>query len=105
MFHTGSYLESVSKGVQMIQLREYQEQAVKELIEFSNSLLAREGNKTIVFKAPTGSGKTVMMAEFLKQLIENRTDDISFSLSGQPLANYISRAKGSWRVIIQTPKP
>ena len=63
----------------MIQLREYQEQAVKELKEFSDSLLAREGNKTIVFKAPTGSGKTVMMAEFLKQLVENRADDILFS--------------------------
>jgi len=26
----------------------------------------------LVFKAPTGSGKTIMMAEFLKQLVDDR---------------------------------
>jgi type III restriction enzyme len=28
--------------------------------------------KNLVFKAPTGSGKTIMMAEFLKQLVDDR---------------------------------
>ena len=62
-----------------MQLREYQETAVKKLKETANELLSLQGNKSIVFEAPTGSGKTVMMAEFLKQLVENRTDGKQFS--------------------------
>jgi type III restriction enzyme len=62
-----------------MELRSYQETAVKELTAKANELLELSGNKTLVFKAPTGSGKTVMMAEFLKQLIENRNDDKQFS--------------------------
>ncbi len=62
-----------------MQLREYQENAVKKLKDTANDLLVLQGNKSIVFEAPTGSGKTVMMAEFLKQLVENRTDGKQFS--------------------------
>ncbi len=62
-----------------MQLREYQEEAVEELRVKANKLLDLQGNKTIVFEAPTGSGKTAMIAEFLKQLIENRGDDRTFS--------------------------
>ena len=46
---------------------DYQFKAVKNLKEKSNELLDLQGNHTIVFKAPTGSGKTIMMAEFLKE--------------------------------------
>jgi type III restriction enzyme len=60
-------------------LREYQEIAVKELKEKANKLLELSGSKTIVFEAPTGSGKTVMMAEFLKNLVEDREDGKRFS--------------------------
>lgn len=63
----------------MIHLRDYQETAVKNLKDTANKLLSLQGNKTIVFKAPTGSGKTVMVAEFLKQFVENRTDYKTFS--------------------------
>jgi len=63
----------------MIQLRDYQETAVKHLKDTANNLLSLQGNKTIVFKAPTGSGKTLMIAEFLKQFVENRTDYSTFS--------------------------
>jgi len=62
-----------------MQLREYQHTAVKQLKEKSNKLIKLNGVRTIVFEAPTGSGKTVIMAEYLKQLVEEREDGISFS--------------------------
>lgn len=64
----------------MIQPIDYQEKAVKKLRDTANELLELQGGKTIVFKAPTGSGKTVMMADFLKELVENRTDDVNFAI-------------------------
>lgn len=59
---------------------DYQFKAVKNLKEKSNELLDLQGNHTIVFKSPTGSGKTVMMAEYLKELVNNRIDgkELSF---------------------------
>ena len=63
----------------MIRDSEYQTKAVRELIAKTNRLIELEGSKTIVFKAPTGSGKTVMMAEYLKQLVEQREDTRSFA--------------------------
>ncbi|NQV36403.1 MAG: DEAD/DEAH box helicase family protein [Candidatus Marinimicrobia bacterium] len=58
---------------------DYQIDAIRKLKQTSNDLLALQGNHTIVFKAPTGSGKTVMLAEFLKEFVSNRTDDKEFS--------------------------
>lgn len=58
---------------------DYQEAAVRDLVERANKCLTLSGNKTIVFKAPTGSGKTVMMAEFLKNFISRRSDEKTFS--------------------------
>lgn len=60
-------------------LRDYQQIAIDELKRKANSLLELQGNKTIIFEAPTGSGKTVMIAEFLKEFIEGREDDKRFS--------------------------
>ncbi len=58
----------------MIVLRPYQEEAVSKLYLDANSLFQKAGNKVIVFKAPTGSGKTIIMAEFLRKLVsENIT--------------------------------
>ncbi|MDE0091816.1 MAG: DEAD/DEAH box helicase family protein [Oligoflexia bacterium] len=51
-----------------MQLKQYQEEAIKELLEKAQKLLQKTTNKSIVFKSPTGSGKTIMMAEFLKQV-------------------------------------
>jgi type III restriction enzyme len=55
-----------------MQLKIYQENAIDELLIKSKQLLGYSGNKKLVFKAPTGSGKTIMMAEFLKQLVDDR---------------------------------
>jgi len=55
-----------------MQLKIYQENAVEELLEKAKRLLGYPGEKKLVFKSPTGSGKTIMMAEFLKRLVDDR---------------------------------
>jgi type III restriction enzyme len=52
-----------------MRLKDYQEEAVRELVEKTVKLLDYSESKKIVFKAPTGSGKTIMIAEFLKKLV------------------------------------
>ena len=49
-------------------LKPYQEEAVQKLFQGSKDLLSQGCNKKLVFKAPTGAGKTIMMAEFLRIL-------------------------------------
>jgi len=55
-----------------MQLKIYQENAIDDLLTKSKKLLGYSGIKKLVFKSPTGSGKTIMMAEFLKQLVDDR---------------------------------
>ena len=55
-----------------MQLKIYQENAIDDLLTKSKRLLGYSGGKKLVFKSPTGSGKTIMMAEFLKQLVDDR---------------------------------
>jgi len=55
-----------------MQLKIYQENAIDDLLTKTKRLLAYSGSKKLVFKSPTGSGKTIMMAEFLKQLGDDR---------------------------------
>jgi len=63
----------------MIKLKDYQAQAAENLHrKIENSLRSQE-NEVVVFQAPTGSGKTVMVSELLKELINNREDDKKFS--------------------------
>jgi len=62
-----------------IQFKDYQENAVVDLKRESNKLLDAEGDKVLIFKSPTGSGKTLMAAEFLKRLIDSRIDGKRFS--------------------------
>lgn len=50
-------------------LKDYQEKAVKKLIEKSKDLL-RHRSKKLIFKSPTGSGKTIIMAEYLKRYVQ-----------------------------------
>lgn len=63
----------------MIKLRDYQKQAVENLHgKIENSLKSSE-NEVVIFQAPTGSGKTLMVSELLKELVKNRDDDKKFS--------------------------
>lgn len=55
-----------------MQLKIYQENAIDDLLVKTKRLLGYSGSKKLVFKLPTGSGKTIMMAEFLKQLVDDR---------------------------------
>lgn len=55
-----------------MQLKIYQQNAIDELLAKAKKLLGLGGNKKLVFKAPTGSGKTIMMAEFLKRLVDDK---------------------------------
>lgn len=55
-----------------MQLKIYQENAIDDLLAKTKKLLGYSGSKKLVFQSPTGSGKTIMMAEFLKQLVDDR---------------------------------
>ncbi len=56
----------------IMQLKNYQNTAIKKLFTRSKELLEQSGDKKIIFKAPTGSGKTIMTAEYLKKLVDDR---------------------------------
>lgn len=62
-----------------IEFKNYQENAVVKLKREINELLDADESKVCIFKSPTGSGKTLIMAEFLKRLIDSRIDDKKFS--------------------------
>lgn len=63
----------------MMDLKDYQNQAVENLHrKIENSLRSSE-NETVIFQAPTGSGKTVMVSELIKELVSNREDEKKFS--------------------------
>jgi type III restriction enzyme len=59
----------------MIELKPYQQEAVAGLLRDTFSLLRQPGARhKMVFKAPTGAGKTVTMAAYLQQLCEELPD-------------------------------
>lgn len=59
----------------MLTLRSYQAKAVDRLLDETYSLMARPVRRQkLVLKAPTGAGKTVVMAEFLSRLTEELPD-------------------------------
>lgn len=60
-------------------LRDYQNRSVERLSESCERLLKSPENEICVFQAPTGSGKTIIVAEFLKNLVKNRKDQRKFS--------------------------
>lgn len=59
-------------------LKKYQEIAVGKLIKRTKDFLLEEGNETLVFQAPTGSGKTFMASRFIDELIKEVNDDLCF---------------------------
>jgi type III restriction enzyme len=61
----------------MIVLKKYQEEAADGLLQTTYRLLRRSGSRqAMVLKAPTGSGKTVIMAAFLNKLCEELPDKL-----------------------------
>lgn len=53
-------------------LKNYQLNAIDDLLTKAKKLLSYSESKKLIFKAPTASGKTIMMAEFLKRLCEDK---------------------------------
>ena len=51
-----------------MKLKDYQKIAVDKLLIQTKKLLEKEGPRACVFKSPTGSGKTIMAADYLAQL-------------------------------------
>ena len=62
----------------MKNLKNYQEQAIEELLTYSNMYFKRDGKETIVLQAPTGSGKTFTMARFMLELVNSNDRDLCF---------------------------
>ncbi|MDO9463806.1 MAG: DEAD/DEAH box helicase family protein [bacterium] len=63
----------------MIELRDYQGQAIKSLHAKVEKVLMTPENEVVIFQAPTGSGKTLMVSEMLKKLARDRKSDKAFS--------------------------
>lgn len=61
-----------------VALKPYQTETVEKLVWLTETLLSIWGEQEIVFKAPTGSGKTVMMTAFLERLREEELGDFAF---------------------------
>lgn len=55
-------------------LKKYQQEAIDKLLGHTKKLLQRDQESTIVFKSPTGSGKTIMIADYLLRLAQEQLD-------------------------------
>lgn len=62
----------------MIDLRDYQKKAVESLKAKVQNVLNTPDNEVVIFQSPTGSGKTVMVSEMLKQLVKENHTKYSF---------------------------
>lgn len=80
-----------------ITLKNYQEKAVEECKEKINELLELGGQKLAIFEAPTGSGKTIMIGETLKRLVNpiDREDGKTFSFIWISVRDLHSQSKKS----------
>jgi len=63
----------------MIELREYQRRAVESLHRKIENALRSSENEVVIFQAPTGSGKTLMVSEILKKLVKEKKEGQSLS--------------------------
>lgn len=63
----------------MLKLRDYQIDAIDNLLNTIGRQLRSGESEICVFQSPTGSGKTVMVAELLRRLVKERTDRQKFS--------------------------
>ena len=60
--------------------KEYQQKAIELLVKSISNLIPNSAkNKVCVFQSPTGSGKTVMVAKFIENIIKDlQGDDFCF---------------------------
>lgn len=58
---------------------DYQIEAIEDLRNQVDKILSFSEGKTVIFQAPTGSGKTYMVSEALKRLVKDREDDKKLS--------------------------
>ncbi len=63
----------------MMELKEYQKRAVENLVGKMNNMLRSPENGVCVFQSPTGSGKTIMVSQAIKELVKKRKDDKKLS--------------------------
>jgi len=63
----------------MIELRDYQKEAIKSLHARVEKVLRTSENEVVIFRSPTGSGKTLMVSEMFKKLVRDRKSDKTFS--------------------------
>ncbi|HOM27593.1 MAG TPA: ATPase, T2SS/T4P/T4SS family, partial [bacterium] len=83
----------------MIQLKDYQKKAIEGLKQKVKRVLNSPEQGIVIFQAPTGSGKTLMVSEMLKQLVKenpkleglNREQKIMFNLMQQEYKNRQNR--------------
>lgn len=62
----------------MIQLKDYQKKAIEGLKQKVQRVLNSPEQGIVVFQSPTGSGKTLMVSEMLKQLVKESPTKYSF---------------------------
>ena len=61
----------------MFILKSYQDRAVRNLIEETDRIIKTKKKRTkLVFKAPTGAGKTIVMAEYLNRFVQEAQSKI-----------------------------
>lgn len=63
----------------MIELRDYQRTAVENLHKKVEHALRASDNEVVIFQSPTGSGKTVMVSQLLKDLVKSNKENRKFS--------------------------
>lgn len=64
-----------------LEIKKYQDEAIEKLKTEVNDLLNLDGDKLAILEAPTGSGKTIMLGEFLRRFVNpiDREDGKTFS--------------------------
>ncbi|PIN89450.1 hypothetical protein COU60_03580 [Candidatus Pacearchaeota archaeon CG10_big_fil_rev_8_21_14_0_10_34_76] len=62
----------------MIQLKDYQTRAVESLKFKVHNALRSPDREVVIFQSPTGSGKTIMVSEMLKQLVKDNDKKYAF---------------------------
>ena len=85
----------------------FQDKAVKKLIEYSEELLSEQiPLPTIIFESPTGSGKTFMVSQYIKQMSELPFDISYIWVAPQKLHSQSKRCIGtSIKIVTRKPLP